>query len=69
MHLPPIYHNIGVTDGRVVDMEEDNQDWDELYGRISENIAGMVITHEGDPEWRKAVLSNRDSLLALRLVE
>nr|XP_026694133.1 pecanex-like protein 1 isoform X2 [Ciona intestinalis] len=39
-----------------------------LYTAISEYQTTMVITHEGDPMWRKAVLSNTSSLLALRRV-
>ena len=37
-----------------------------LYDTIVEHLQGLVITHEADPDWRNAVLSNRPSLLALR---
>jgi len=37
-----------------------------LYDTMVEHIDGLVITHEADPDWRKAVLTNRPSLLALR---
>ncbi|XP_071961858.1 pecanex-like protein 1 isoform X2 [Antedon mediterranea] len=39
-----------------------------LYDAISSHEENMVITHEGDPTWRNAVLSNTPSLLALRHV-
>jgi len=39
-----------------------------LYNAIEDYSKTMVITHEGDPEWRKAVLTNTPSLLALRRV-
>lgn len=39
-----------------------------LYAAIVNYQANMVISHEADPRWRNAVLSNADSLLALRHV-
>lgn len=39
-----------------------------LYNAISNYEKNMVISHEADPAWRNAVLSNTDSLLALRHV-
>lgn len=39
-----------------------------LYDSIQNNASEIVITHEGDPLWRKSVLSNASSLLALRRV-
>ncbi|RUS71347.1 hypothetical protein EGW08_020890, partial [Elysia chlorotica] len=39
-----------------------------LYDAITEHEATMVISHEADPAWRNAVLSNVPSLLALRHV-
>nr|CAB3264711.1 pecanex-like protein 1 [Phallusia mammillata] len=39
-----------------------------LYDAIYDYTKNMVITHEGDPVWRRAVLSNTPSLLALRRV-
>jgi len=39
-----------------------------LYDAISQYEANLVISHEADPAWRNAVLSNTPSLLALRFV-
>ena len=37
-----------------------------MYEAISNYRTSMVICHESDPAWRKAVLSSRDTLLTLR---
>ncbi|XP_035255977.1 pecanex-like protein 2 isoform X3 [Anguilla anguilla] len=37
-----------------------------LYEAISNYQTSLVICHEGDPAWRKAVLSSQDTLLTLR---
>lgn len=37
-----------------------------LYEAISTYRNSLVICDEGDPAWRKAVLSSRDTLLTLR---
>nr|XP_039272642.1 pecanex-like protein 1 isoform X1 [Styela clava] len=47
---------------------DDENNFEALHEVITENIKDMVITHEADPQWRRAVLSNRPSLLALRHV-
>ena len=39
-----------------------------LFDAITTHEATLVISHEGDPSWRHAVLSNTPSLLALRHV-
>ncbi len=39
-----------------------------LYDAISSHEQNLVISHEGDPAWRQAVLSGAPSLLALRHV-
>ncbi|XP_059497647.1 pecanex-like protein 3 isoform X2 [Stegostoma tigrinum] len=39
-----------------------------LYDAITSNDEKMVISHEGDPAWRNAILTNTQSLLALRHV-
>ncbi|XP_069500942.1 pecanex-like protein 3 isoform X2 [Ambystoma mexicanum] len=39
-----------------------------LYDAITANEEKMVISHEGDPVWRNAILTNTPSLLALRHV-
>jgi hypothetical protein len=39
-----------------------------LYDAISHYETSLVISHEADPAWRNAVLSNTPSLLALRFV-
>uniref|UniRef100_A0A8C7SAS1 Pecanex-like protein n=1 Tax=Oncorhynchus mykiss TaxID=8022 RepID=A0A8C7SAS1_ONCMY len=39
-----------------------------LYDAITANEENMVISHEGDPVWRGAILANMPSLLALRHV-
>ncbi|XP_041035820.1 pecanex-like protein 3 isoform X2 [Carcharodon carcharias] len=39
-----------------------------LYDAITSNEEKMVISHEGDPAWRNAILTNTQSLLALRHV-
>lgn len=44
--------------------EYDNHE--SLYNAILEHEAHLVISHEGDPTWRNAVLSGKPSLLALR---
>ncbi|XP_071550449.1 uncharacterized protein pcx isoform X2 [Panulirus ornatus] len=46
--------------------EYDNHE--SLYNAILEHEAHLVISHEGDPNWRNAVLSGKPSLLALRHV-
>ena len=37
-----------------------------LYEAIKLHEENLVISHEGDPAWRQAVLANTPSLLALR---
>ncbi|XP_067840257.1 pecanex-like protein 1 [Heptranchias perlo] len=39
-----------------------------LYKAISSHERTLVICHEGDPLWRESILSNAESLLALRHV-
>uniref|UniRef100_A0A8C0JBI8 Pecanex-like protein n=1 Tax=Chelonoidis abingdonii TaxID=106734 RepID=A0A8C0JBI8_CHEAB len=39
-----------------------------LYDAITTNEEKMVISHEGDPAWRSAILANTPALLALRHV-
>ncbi|KAL4648172.1 pecanex-like protein 3 [Arapaima gigas] len=39
-----------------------------LYDAITANEEKMLISHEGDPVWRSAILANKPSLLALRHV-
>lgn len=39
-----------------------------MYEAITSYRSGLVICHESDPAWRKAVLSSRDTLLTLRHV-
>ena len=39
-----------------------------LYESVHSHDEDIVITHEGDPAWRTAVLNGADSLLALRHV-
>lgn len=39
-----------------------------LYEAISSHEEKLVISHEGDPVWRNAVLSGTPSLLALRFL-
>ncbi|XP_067328636.1 pecanex-like protein 3 isoform X1 [Anolis sagrei] len=39
-----------------------------LYEAIRSNEEKMVISHEGDPAWRNAILTNTPALLALRHV-
>merc|ERR1712218_276737 len=39
-----------------------------LYDAICQHESSLVISHEGDPAWRHAVLSGAPSLLALRHV-
>ncbi len=45
---------------------DEYDDHEALYGAISSHEDSMVISHEADPAWRNAVLSNVNSLLALR---
>lgn len=47
---------------------EEYNDCQALYDAIRQHEEVMVISHEADPAWRKAVLSNTQSLLALRHV-
>ncbi|XP_015763882.1 PREDICTED: pecanex-like protein 1 [Acropora digitifera] len=47
------------------------EEYDELpvlFDAISAHEETLVISHEGDPKWRQAVLANTPSLLALRHV-
>lgn len=39
-----------------------------MYEAITNYRSSLVICHESDPAWRKAVLSNRDTLLTMRHV-
>jgi len=39
-----------------------------LFEAITNHDETLVISHEGDPAWRSAVLSGTPHLLALRLV-
>ena len=45
---------------------DDYDDHSTLYDAITSHEDNMVISHEADPVWRNAVLSNVPSLLALR---
>lgn len=45
---------------------DDYEDNGALYDAITSYEQSMVISHEADPAWRNAVLSNVPSLLALR---
>ena len=45
---------------------DEYDDHEALYNAISNHEDSMVISHEADPAWRNAVLSNVNSLLALR---
>ncbi len=45
---------------------DEYDDHEALYNAISSHEDTMVISHEADPAWRNAVLSNVNSLLALR---
>uniref|UniRef100_A0A8D8UDQ6 Pecanex-like protein n=1 Tax=Cacopsylla melanoneura TaxID=428564 RepID=A0A8D8UDQ6_9HEMI len=47
---------------------DDYDDAPTLYNAISQHNDKLVISHEGDPTWRNAVLSGTQSLLALRHV-
>lgn len=45
---------------------EETEEASILYEAITNYRSSLVICHESDPAWRKAVLSNRDTLLTLR---
>ncbi|KAM6956226.1 pecanex-like protein 2 [Aplochiton taeniatus] len=45
---------------------EETEEASVLYDAISNYRSSLVICHESDPAWRKAVLSSRDTLLTLR---
>ena len=45
---------------------DDYEECESLYDAITAHEQEMVITHESDPAWRNAVLSNVPSLLSLR---
>ncbi|XP_030050846.1 pecanex-like protein 2 [Microcaecilia unicolor] len=47
---------------------EEHEDFTALYEAIQSFEKKVVICHEGDPAWRRAVLSNREELLTLRHV-
>ncbi|EDO36443.1 predicted protein [Nematostella vectensis] len=47
---------------------DDYDDHAAMYDAIVNHENNMVISHEGDPAWRQAVLANTPSLLALRHV-
>ncbi|XP_061167093.1 pecanex-like protein 1 [Saccostrea echinata] len=47
---------------------DEYEDHETLYNAISNYEQTLVISHEADPQWRNAVLSNTPSLLALRHV-
>lgn len=45
---------------------EETEEASTLYEAITNYRSSLVICHESDPAWRKAVLSSRDTLLTLR---
>ncbi|KAF3708075.1 Pecanex-like protein 2 Pecanex -like protein 2 [Channa argus] len=45
---------------------EETEEASILYEAITNYSSNLVICHESDPAWRKAVLSSRDTLLTLR---
>lgn len=45
---------------------EETEEASILYEAITNYRSSLVICHESDPAWRKAVLSSRDTLLTLR---
>lgn len=45
---------------------EETEEASVLYEAITNYRSSLVICHESDPAWRKAVLSSRDTLLTLR---
>lgn len=45
---------------------DEYEDLSALYNAISLHHQKLVISHEGDPVWRNAVLAGTPSLLALR---
>lgn len=45
---------------------EEYEDLSALYNAITMHHQNLVISHEGDPVWRNAVLAGTPSLLALR---
>jgi hypothetical protein len=45
---------------------DDFEDLESLYERIKKYQTSIFISHEHDPAWRKAIISNTPSLLALR---
>ncbi|XP_054885221.1 pecanex-like protein 2 isoform X2 [Poeciliopsis prolifica] len=45
---------------------EETEEASILYEAITNYRSGLVICHESDPAWRKAVLSSRETLLTLR---
>lgn len=45
---------------------EETEEASILYEAITNYRCSLVICHESDPAWRKAVLSSRDTLLTLR---
>ena len=47
---------------------DEYEDCSVLYEAISGHEQSLVISHEGDPAWRTAVLSGAPALLALRHV-
>ncbi|XP_068683309.1 pecanex-like protein 1 isoform X4 [Montipora foliosa] len=47
---------------------EEYDDLPVLFDAITAHEESLVISHEGDPKWRQAVLTNTPSLLALRHV-
>lgn len=47
---------------------EETEEASVLYEAIANYRSSLVICHESDPAWRKAVLSSRDTLLTLRHV-
>ena len=48
---------------------DEYDDHQALYDAITNHEQSLVISHEADPAWRNAVLSNTPSLLALRFVK
>uniref|UniRef100_A0A671L6Y9 Pecanex-like protein n=1 Tax=Sinocyclocheilus anshuiensis TaxID=1608454 RepID=A0A671L6Y9_9TELE len=62
---PAVRMSLKLHQGHFTSLEE-TEEPAVLYEAISNYRTSLVICHESDPAWRRAVLSSRDTLLTLR---
>ena len=65
---PAVRMSLKLHQDHFTSMTDEYDENSALYEAITSHEQNLVISHEGDPAWRQAVLSGASSLLALRHV-